>query len=286
MVSTGQHAPESSADGREKLILLRTKQLRTTKGDDRQSVAAELVELNRTVGEQLLGDGSFTKAMASYRRALVLAKQYVPQAEASIQAEYKYALGMLKTLRQVELLESKLLKDANDSAAAEELAVLYLLELSRPDKAVRLVDRVKDRTLKGVIAGAQKSPADCDEATVMMMGTWYHDATSSTTGQARTKSLQKAQVYFQRFLDVHESKDVHRATAELKLASIVKALEAAPSVPARPSATKQVIRYAQGLLVLEVDNNVDVSKLPRALSKTAVKKFSRSFVPRKPAVSQ
>lgn len=275
-----KHLPDAVADAQNKLALIRTKQLAATSGTQQKAIATELVELNRASGGRLLREGKIAQAMAAYRRALALARRYVPQAESRVQDEYKAATLMQNTLRRVELLESKVLKNSNDVDAAEELAFLYLVELDRPAKAGQLADRVSDKSLKAAIAGAQAAPADCDESTSLAMGTWFHDAAGKTTGSSRTTALWKAQVYFQRFLSIHQQKDIHRATVELKLASIEKALAGAalpttlptPTAPTTPSQPKRSVRYAKKLHVLQVPISVDVKKLPDSLSSVRVTK--------------
>lgn len=222
--ATGVEAMQLLADtveakrpaARDKLIALLTRQMSVGKPDERDAAGEKLIDLLTMIGDEKAEKKEFAEAAADYRRAVAVATQKKSAALDELKAKLEWATGRDRTMKQLARLQEKLLKDG-DSATAEEIVKVYVVELDDPAAAVPYLNRVKDEQLKKLVPLAAKAINQLTEGDCLALGDWYRSHNRNVAlgvPAARTKA------YLSRFLELHTANDLQRTKADAWLKEI------------------------------------------------------------------
>ena len=199
---------------REKLVALLMKQSTIGKADEREAAGEAMIDLLLTTGDEKAEKKQYAEAAGDYRRAVTAATQKKTAALDDAKAKLEFALTRDRTMKQLSRLQEKLLKDA-DSATAEEIVRLYVIELDDPAAAKDYLNRVKDETLKTLIPLAAEPVEQTKEDDALRLGEWYHAlAKESRTHDAPAR---RGASYLARFIELHASTDLARTKAAVML---------------------------------------------------------------------
>jgi len=238
---------------REKLIALFTKQSSAGKPDEREPAGEALIALLIIIGDEKLEKKQYPEAAADYRRAFTIAQQKKSESLDEVKAKMEFALSRDRTMKQLARLQEKLLKDA-DSATAEEVVKVLVVDLDDPASAVPLLGRVKSEQLKKLVPLAAKAIGELSADEAMPLAELYKSFADANRGPAGLQLLNRAEQYFQRFLELEFSAGVMRTKAEVFLKEVqeAKAKLTTPAATARPKLTK-----AQALTIIEAKYGAD-----------------------------
>ncbi len=192
--------PSQRDAAREKLINLLTVQSRTGKPEERDAAGDRLIELLLMIGDEKLDAKQWTEAINSYRRAMSQASmRKSPQTEV-VRARLEESMRLDRAVKQIARLEEKLLANANDTATAQEIVKLYLLEMDDPDAAVPILARVQDETLRKIVPLAGRAVGDLDADESLMLGQWYRTQAAASNNR---DLWVKTEQYLSRFLQLN-----------------------------------------------------------------------------------
>jgi len=219
---------EKKPAAREKLVALLTKQSTAGKPDEREPAGEALIDLLVVMGDEKVDGRQFIEAVADYRRVVALATQRKSASLDDAKAKLEFALSRDRTMKQLVRLQEKLLKDA-DSATAEEIVKLYVIELDDPESAKAYLNRVKDETLKTLVPLAAGAVDQVSEESLLKLGEWYKSLAKDPKSPQAAGVLQRAKTYLAKYLETHTAADLGRTKAEVMMKEIDAAVAAAPA---------------------------------------------------------
>ena len=183
-----EHVEEKRNAAREKLIILLTKQSTAGKPEEREAAGEALIDLLTTMGDEKIEKKQYTEATGDYRRAVTVATQKKSASLEDVKAKLEFATARDRGVKNLARLQEKLLKDANDSATAEEIVKIYVIEFDDPASAVPYLNRVKDEQLKKMVVLAAMGVLKADGDASLAIGEWYLSL-SQSGGSANTRAM-------------------------------------------------------------------------------------------------
>lgn len=216
-------APAHRSNARENLVDVLVKMTRVRTLEDRDQIATEAVQWMQESASEQVADGEPAEAVNTYRKALILARQFKLDSATPLAEQMDRARRRITLRSKVEQLQGKLLANSKDHVSAEQLVTLYIVELDEPKDAVPYLDRVQDADLKTNVLAAAKSAASIDEATSLQLGEWY-ESLAGRNAKTKKDMLRRANTYLSRYLESHTTADLDRKKAELLVDRVRKSL--------------------------------------------------------------
>lgn len=255
MILLGESQPENRSDANEKLVEILTRQSRIGKAEEREAATASLVTTLVSMGDENLDLKQWSRAASDFRRALVIAtSKKLPDAE-KIKEKVEFASHRDQLFKQVARLEERILENANDSAAIDEVVKLYLLELDDMPSVTRHLARIKDEQLAKVARLTTASLDSLNAADCLMLGEWYKNAAATTKSPSNLTTLKRARLYLERFIANPSGSELDRRKAGILLNAVIA--EGAPiATPPTPKPdTKPVVKGDVALTELLLSHN-------------------------------
>lgn len=128
-------------------------------------------------------------------------------------------------------LEAALKANPKDAAAAQGLALFWILETDTPGNALAYLGRSGDEQLKKYGPLTVRSTTEVGESDLLSLGDWYWELSLKATDTAKTKALGKAAALYARFLDVHPQQDGMALKARKRAEDVNKAMAAMGNGP-------------------------------------------------------
>lgn len=223
----------------EKLVTVLNKQYRAGNLSERDGAAQDLFKTYLAIGDINMKASKWRDAVIDFRRALALAvSRKLPQL-GNAKARLQLALQREKAARQIAMLSERLLKDATDAKAAEQIVQMYMVEFDDPASAVPFLNRVENTTLKKLVPLAAGSMAGVSEQASLELGFWYQQHIGTANARGDLPMLDRTIGYLRRYLDLHQASDLNanRAAIALKQATESRAKIIASSGEVGPSVT-------------------------------------------------
>lgn len=156
------------------------------------------------------------------------AKQYAFAAKLDnaeeVSREYEQSQARYKlTLRRSKLQED-LLRDANNTTAAKELAMMYMVDFNRPAEALKYVGRADDAKLASLFKAANKSRGEQTGEEMLAVADWYRAKINQRVGNVRLLMIQRAVDGYMSYLERFKKPGLRRVQAELSMKEIKKEL--------------------------------------------------------------
>ncbi len=183
---------------REKLADVLMKQSRLGKPDERETAGEQLIDTLLAMGDEKLEMKKWTEATGDYRRAMTIATPRKSPKLETIKAKLDLATRRDRAEKQIARLNEKLLGDANDSATAQEIVKLYIVEFDDPKAALPFLNRTKDESLKKLVplaSGATESVSGDDH---LALGEWYRSLAGPSPKASELPLLKRARDAFAR----------------------------------------------------------------------------------------
>ncbi len=150
-------------------------------------------------------------------------------------------------MKQIARLGEKLLADANDSATAEEIVKLYVVEFDDPKAALPFLNRVKDEQLKKLVALAAGEPVEMGDH--LALGQWYRTLAGVKPGIGEIPLLLHAEHHLHRFVTASET-----STAQTDALQVSKARLLLKEIGSLKGQWIGATFDADALLILSFDN--------------------------------
>lgn len=181
---------------------------------ERATAGPALVKLRLAAGDEYATRNQWAQAINQYRKASIAARRFDPDAVDIANAKIKAISDRRTLLLRVSILEERLLKDASDSQAVEELVEIYLVDLDKPAKVKPLGSRLTNNTLKIVANHAGTPPSRLDEATNLTLAEWYSIKRAKRPATTQAKLIDRSLAHYRQYLKTHTTPDLARKTAE------------------------------------------------------------------------
>ena len=241
---------EKRADCLEKILMLRQRQYQQAKGSLRGQVGRKLVKELMDAAHCQGEAKQFTKAVGLARRALPIATIHEPDEVANIQKNLTEYTRLSGLERFIGALKSRLAANKEDQAARDQLIRLYVTERDNPAEAVKYLNSSVPADFVANVPLAAKEPDGLDEAACMKLGPWYQELAQEASKTAKIVTLSRAHKYYQRYLSLHEKKDIPRVKAAMSLDKVTKELAALGIKPP----VKKIIPWKKALVFAKQDS--------------------------------
>jgi len=275
MELVAKHVPAKADEARERLLDLRRKQFEAAQGEARRAAGDALLDalLVRARAQEEAGDT--TAAAGLYREARTVAKAVGSDRLPAIEESAEALARRIRLARRIEDVKAILQKHPDNVGAREGLVRLYLVNLNEPAKAAEVLEGVKDADLKKYVPAAARPVEEAPELACLQLGEWYRELAETAPDYAKANMYARAKAYLDRFLTLHETKDLKRTRGKVALEKVTEAMEdleaaatakAQPAKPAKPTETaggieKGVIKPGQWVDLLSlVDPQKDTVK--------------------------
>lgn len=220
-----QHIEKERPTAREKLIKALTQQSLRGRTDERAGAANALIALHVMIGDERMNVGNHTAAAVAYRRAIALSARRDPEMFARAKARLEFSLARVRAATQIKRLQEILLRNANDSVAAEKIVRLHVVDMDDPASALPFLNQVDDDALKQHVPLAGKPIFELKAADLKSVGIWYRSLGDSKKGSAKMVMYRNAKRYLDNFLELEKSQSLAVTQAKLVLKDINKFLE-------------------------------------------------------------
>lgn len=208
---------------------------------ERKEIGNLLIEEFAALAALREAESDWPGAVSFYRRARSIAARVKSPYRQAVDMALETASARQSASIQIKQLVKKLESNPDDAASAKRLVMLYVVDLDQPAKAIPYTDRVDDDALTAKIKLVAANPDDLTESDTLTLAKWYKSLATSARGSAKVTSLHHAVDMYDRFLELHSTKDLAYTKAELALASINAELEK-PGGSSKPS-------WQRGLLI-------------------------------------
>jgi len=221
--------PDKKDQWFEKLLALRKKQYFKSTPDHREQAGRDYLELMLEAAQNHVDAKQWDSAVALYREALTVAIRIAPDRRAEITAMRNDAMGRQRLIAKVEQLKKVILSSENDAvakSAVKQLLDIFIVQLDDPAAAAEYAFMAEGDQAKANVKAAGMELADIDESQAEQLGLWYHDLSKSAPKQAKSAMLERAKMYFEKYLEMHGDQDIKGvAVRTVKLKSIDAELE-------------------------------------------------------------
>jgi len=217
--------PEKAPACAEKVVKIRQSQFDLSKGQARTKAGDDLIDALLAAASAKLAAGAYTDALALCKRAQPVARSIKSALADKVEGRLK-AVGLwVKSAREAEDLRNELDKDAGNKTVREKLVRLYLVELDNPTEANKYVEGLDDEDLRKYVPAAGKPLDSAPSLACLELGDWYYTklANEASAG-AKGMMLERAQGYYERFVETHLAKDMTRTRAVAALSDIEQQL--------------------------------------------------------------
>lgn len=195
-------------------------------GDERNTLGNALIDEYLQAGDAQMKAGDASAALTHYRKAALLAGRMRSPKSADAKARMESAVQRQRTERNIERLEQKLLRDANDTTSAKVLTMIYITERDDPGKAAKWAPRSGDDELKTMVPLAAKPFVQLDPKEKLKLGEWYKSLADAVPMQSRDIPLQKAHTYLSIVVESGQVTGIELTKAKLLLEATDKAVVA------------------------------------------------------------
>ena len=212
-------APKRRAECDRKLLAVYELQYRYGRGAERVEAGSSLCRQLVSLANDEAAAGDATRALATYRRAYMIARAIRSADAPVITAKISSVLARQRLDRETASLEKALSAKPNDRRAARRLLILRLVEKNDPAAAGELLGTVTvDEATRTCLPLATKLWHELDAAACLDLAGWYQTLARKATADARPRMLARAKAYYETYLTLRGQTDAAalRATMPLK----------------------------------------------------------------------
>ncbi|HUU92765.1 MAG TPA: hypothetical protein VM238_16355, partial [Phycisphaerae bacterium] len=220
-----ESAPERAGACAVGVLAIRQKQYERARGEAKVVAADALIDALLDMADSQEASDDLSAAAATCRRAEATARAMKIPWHASIEVRAKRLARLVKAGGEIDGLKAALAKDPGDAAARERLVRLCLVDLDDPVKAAEHVEGVADASLRKYVTAAAKGVEAPPELACLELGNWYRSLGNDATEDGKAAMLARAELYYERFLDVHAAANLDRAGATMALRKVEAELE-------------------------------------------------------------
>ena len=229
--------PAKKAEAWSKVVDTRQKQYAGAKGPDHAAAADALMEALVAAATVRKEAGDQAQADAFTKRAEALAKQAGADAS-DIQGRVDRLAARARVRYRAAELKARLDANRDDVAAKKELVWLLVVELDDPAQAVEYHDPSWPEPQFKCVPQAALGPAQAPEPTALEVAKWYEQLAGGLAGMglanemkpaeppspaARAAMLNRARIYYWRYLALHTRENPDRAHAMMRLRTVSEA---------------------------------------------------------------
>ncbi len=220
-----------SAEAHSRLIILAERKFRTSRSSERLQAAYLLLDYLLAAADSHATSGDFTSAAASYRKALPIAIMTKFDRLKELKQAIEYITSRQRSQTTLKMLKMRLTRNSSDTATAEQIMRVYLVEYDLPAKALPFANISANVKAKKLLPHAVSPVAQLSEDISLELADWYRTLAMSAAPQYRAALYTRAKAYYERFTELHHADDSAAARTRLTLLQINNALKNLKGTP-------------------------------------------------------
>lgn len=233
--------PEEKAQWQLKKLGIMKHRFDASSGQARRSAAIPYVETIEIIADAKVAKGKWPEAKVLYTKALAIADYAKLDRLPEIANKKKRVDALMTQEVMIKSLHAKLARNAEDTATREQLILLYVIGLDKPQEAVTLLTDELGESIRTYVQLATKDPDKLAEAACQEMGNWYYQTLAEKAPTIfKHNMLARARTYYERFLKLHTTKDVQSYRTKATLERIANELEKL-GAPAQGLSTRKTL---------------------------------------------
>ncbi len=213
--------PTQTRDALKQIVQLHNNAYRRARGAARPAAGQRLIDEQVKAARQYEKIKEHGEAASLYRRAAGIARALKsPQLDA-LTEHAERASDLANALRTAESLKSRVQRNAGDTGAYRELAMIYLGELTNYKQAVTHAEKSGDQQLATIAKLHTKGIGNLEKDEAVTLADWCTATANERPSKvAKVQFLSRAKLAYERFLSVHRTSDVDRLRASTALADV------------------------------------------------------------------
>ena len=210
-------APEAAGPCQETLAAIRQRQYDAARGGTKAEAGEALIDALLALAATHTRAGEVEEAGRPLHKALSVARAVKSPKVDAVDAQLKANLDRQKSAAELARLKRQVEADPANAKARDQLVTLLVVDYDDPAEAARYLAEASDATLRKFVPAAVKPVTDAPELACLGLMDWYV-ALAATAGPGGKAAMHaRAVQYGERFLGLHEAKDLDRTRAELTL---------------------------------------------------------------------
>ncbi|MCY2930139.1 MAG: LamG domain-containing protein [Planctomycetota bacterium] len=221
----GEAAPDKKALAQKRI--LEASELRFTRSPraDRKRLGEELIDLWLAAGDEQAAAGALTNALASYNKAVEVAKGAAPARAGEVSDKIKQTTAAIELEAKLANLRKRLKDSPKSVPTRTSLILAYLGEADDPAEAAKLLSDDLDAKFRTYLPLAARPVGELAESACWELANWYPELAEKVSSPAgKGVLLGRAKACGERFLELHADHDVARLKGTSLLAKIDKEL--------------------------------------------------------------
>ena len=254
-----EHVPDRAEEAKQRLASLRGEPAEPAGEEESKPPAESKEPAERPVSPKnelgaLLSEieakkeaGALVEAASLYREAKTLARRIGDDRLPAITEAAEALARRISLQRRARDVRAMLERHPGNVAAREGLVRLYLVNMNDPKRAAEVLEGVEDKDLKKYVPAAAKPVDEAPELACLELGEWYARLVERAPDYAKANMYARAKAYLDRFMRLHETKDLHRVRATVAMEKVEKALASLAPAATQATPSKEPTKRAGGI---------------------------------------
>jgi type 1 glutamine amidotransferase/uncharacterized protein YggU (UPF0235/DUF167 family) len=212
-----EKAPELAGPCQDKIIAIRQKQYDKARADEKVAAGDTLVDalVASATAKSRAGDGE--EASKRLYKALAVARAVKSPKADGVELQVRAAAERQKAAAQATQLKAQVQADPANAKARDQLVRMLVVDFDNPAEAAKYLDGSSDPMFRKFAPAAARPVADAPEMACLDLADWYLQLGSAAGAAGKGAMYARAKAYAERFLVLHEAKDIDRTRMELAL---------------------------------------------------------------------
>ena len=210
-------APDLAGPCQDKIIAIRQKQYDKARADEKVAAGDALVDalVASATAKSRAGDGE--EASRRLQKALAVARAVKSPKADGLELQVRAMAERQKAAAQATQLKTQVQADPANAKARDQLVRTLVVDLDNPAEAAKYLDDSSDPMFRKFAPAAARPVADAPEMACLDLADWYLQLGSAAGAAGKGAMYARAKAYAERFLALHEAKDIDRTRMELAL---------------------------------------------------------------------
>lgn len=219
--------PSDPSASPELALFLLDRGYRLSKRDERQKIGEEYVSRLIEKAEQCVQQEAWMKASKEYRRARLIARDINSSFFEIIQIRIDRIDRHVLTKKKIEELQQELKKKPSNTAYAQELTLLLLIDMNSPSEALEFVKLTNNKNLEQLVQLAASDTSSLTSNDALYLADWYYNKgkRSEYDDDIVIRLYRSAVKYSDLMLDQYEQRDAKRLRVSAIRENALKLIE-------------------------------------------------------------
>jgi len=210
-------APEAAGPCQEVLATLRQREYDASRGSAKAEAGEALIDALLALAATHTRARKVEEASKPLYKASGVAKAIKSSKIEAIDAQVKAHADRQKSAAELATLKRQVEADPANTKARDQLVMLLVVGFDNPAEAAKDLTDASDAALRKFVPAAAKPVTDVPEMACLELMDWYVSLAATAGPAGKAAMYARAVQYGERFLEIHEAKDLDRTRVELAL---------------------------------------------------------------------